>query len=238
MDLTRKLAEGVGSWLQYQYACNNCDLFSEQFLTEPIGRILSSNANQRVIAEYQHPILGPLSNGPGRKPSVDFVVCHPYPNIKIAVESKWIGKTKPSIEKIIWDIIRLELIANETGADCFFLLGGMKKSLDAYFKNTNFAGRSTIDHPKPILLTDKNLLQQFDLSGAVGHRRKVMKKLFSSYQDIPFPSKIMTRRSNPFPEFCKSNQYQIYVWKISSIGNRSIFYPKNARHYVTSTARL
>ena len=176
MELARKLAEGTGAWLQYQFACHNSGLFSERFLSEPIGRILASTTTERVIAEHPHPVLAPLSKGPGAKPSVDFVVQDPYPKVRVAVESKWIGQSKPSVSSIMWDLIRLEMIAHAEDADCFFVLGGMKRSLDAYFLQDSFAAR----HPHgPVLHAYKNFKLEVTLAATVTHRIPMMKKLFA-----------------------------------------------------------
>jgi hypothetical protein len=228
MELARKLAEGTGAWLQYQYACNNSGLFSERFLAEPIGRILASITTEQVLAEHPHPVLAPLARGPGAKPSVDFVVQDPHPKVRVAVESKWLGQTRPSVRSIMWDLIRLEMIAHAEGADCFFVLGGMKRSLDAYFLRDAFAGK----HPHgPVLHASKNYKLEVTLAATVPHRMPMMKKLFANYQDVAFPHKILTRRTNPFPHACKSNQFQIYVWHVSSKGKRDVFFPRNSKHY-------
>lgn len=228
MELARKLAEGTGAWLQYQYACNNSGLFSERFLAEPIGRILSSTTSERVIAEHPHPVLAPLTKTAGAKPSVDFVILDPYPKVKVVVESKWIGKSKPSVKAIIWDLIRLEMIANADGADCFFILGGMKRSLDAYFTKDAFAGPN---QNSSVLHAYKNHIHEVTLAATATHRIPLMRKLFKPYQNLAFPHKIMTRRTDPFPLSCKANQYQIYVWHISSKSKRDIFYPYKSKHY-------
>lgn len=228
MDLARKLAEGTGAWLQYQYACHNSGLFSERFLAEPIGRILSATTTERVVAEYPHPVLAPLATGRGAKPSVDFVVQDPYPKIRVAVESKWLGRTSPGVGAIMWDLIRLEMIAHAEGADCFFLLGGQKRKLDAYFRQESFAAK----HPHgPVLHAYKNLKLEVTLAATVPHRIRMMKKLFAEHQNVAFPHKFIARRTDPFPADCKANQYQIYVWHISSKTRRDIFYPKNSKHY-------
>ncbi|MFC4527269.1 hypothetical protein ISN76_11230 [Dyella halodurans] len=230
MELARKLSEGVGSWLQYQHACHRSGLFSERYLAEPIGQILSAHTRARVNAEYHHPVLAPLATGPGAKPSVDFVVLEPYPKVSVAVESKWIGQTKPSVQSIMWDLIRLELIAHTEGAECFFVLGGMRRSLDAYFKQKIFTGPK-LPH-NPILHTKTNDKFQVNLSPTAAYRVAMMKKIFAKYQSTAFPHRVIARRTDPFPVDCKANQYQIYVWHITSKVKRDIFYPKNSTHYV------
>ncbi|MDP9995827.1 hypothetical protein J2W28_006143 [Variovorax boronicumulans] len=230
MEFARKLAEGTGAWLQYQHSCNRTGLFSERFLTEPIAEILAAHTNSRVIAEHHHPVLAPLAKGKGAKPSVDFVVLDPYPKVKMAIESKWIGATKPSIGSIMWDLIRLEMIANLDGAECFFLLGGMKRSLDAYFSDESFRGPKNVH--QPVLQALKNVKFDVTVAASARHRIPVMKKLFEKYQETEFPHAISTRRTEPFPADCKSNQYQIYVWHVSSKPKRDIFFPGNSKHYV------
>ncbi|MBP1861576.1 hypothetical protein [Rhizobium herbae] len=156
MNYARLLCEGVGSWLQFEHACDRSGLFSEKYLTQPIGQILSARSGNRVRAEYVHPVLSELAKGPGRRPEIDFVVCDPYPSITIAVESKWIGKTKPSVDKIFWDLIRLEMLAHHSKARCFFVLGGMRSDLNSYFKHKLFSGIEPGEQTRPLLRTDIN----------------------------------------------------------------------------------
>jgi len=143
MDYARLLTQGAGAWLQFEHACDRGGLFSEKYLAHPIGQILSARSGNRAIAEYKHPVLAPLAKGAGHRPEVDFVVCEPYPRVSIAVESKWIGRTKPSLQSILWDMIRLELLAHQEKARCFFVLGGKRADLDKYFANEVFSGAST-----------------------------------------------------------------------------------------------
>ena len=231
MNYARLIAEGVGSWLQFEHACGRSSLFSEKYLTHPIGQIISARSSNRVQAEYVHPILAELSEGPGRRAEIDFVVCDPYPKIALAVESKWIGHTRPSIDRVIWDLIRLELIAHAYGARCFFVLGGTRADLDDYFKRKDFVGMRKSRIKRPLLRTDSNLMHRTALVPLDGTPVKLMKKLFEPYQDFQFPHYIMSRRSDPFPNDGPNNRFQIYVWEISSRENRETFKPKNSRHY-------
>jgi hypothetical protein len=47
MNYARLLADGVGSWLQYEHACGHSGLFSEKYLAQPIGHILSGRSGNR-----------------------------------------------------------------------------------------------------------------------------------------------------------------------------------------------
>lgn len=231
MNYARLLCEGVGSWLQFEHACDRSGLFSEKYLAQPIGQILSARAGNRVRAEYVHPILSELAKGPGRRPEVDFVVCDPYPTITIAVESKWIGKTKPSLDKILWDLIRLEMLAHHSKARCFFVLGGTRADLDGYFRHKLFSGVSPGLPTRPLLRTDINAAHKTALVPTNDLRIPLLKKIFEPMQSFEFPHHIVSRRSEPFPSEGPGKRYQIYAWEISCAGNRETFRPKNSKHY-------
>ena len=236
MNLARLLTEGAGSWLHFEYCCDRSGVFSEKYLTSAIGQILSARSGTRTVAEYKHPVFAPLMKGPGRRPEVDFVVFENYPTIRYAVESKWVGRSWPTISDVIWDIIRLELISNQSGADCFFVLGGMRSKLAAFFAQEAFAGPVGLVPARPILRTDTNHIHSLPLVPVVTHRNKIFRNLFQNFQSFDFPHKIVTRRSAPFPAECKGSQYQVYSWQISPAVKRETFRPENLRHYRFSTS--
>jgi hypothetical protein len=231
MDYARLLTVGVGSWLQFESACDRSGLFSEKYLAHPIGQILSARSGNRALAEYKHSVLAPLATGPGRRPEIDFVICESYPNVSVAVESKWIGQSEPSVQSVLWDLIRLELLAHHENARCFFVLGGKRAALERLFAREAFSDASSRPHRRPLLRHDSNHLHKIDLVPTVGVRIPLLKALFSPYQDFEFPHKILTRRSAPFPPNPKSSYFQVYTWEISSRGRQHVFRPGNSHHY-------
>ncbi|MCQ0990340.1 hypothetical protein [Jiella marina] len=234
MDYTRILAEGVGAWLKFEYACDRSGLFSEKYLSHPIGQILSSRTGNLAQAEYKHPILAELSKGVGRRPEIDSVVCDPYPAINVAVESKWLGKTKPNAKDIMWDLIRLELIANKFNARCFFILGGKRSDLESYFSRKAFSGKQESGMARPLLLHNRNIVHKTNLVPHNNPRVSLLKKLFESYQDFDFPHRLLTRRSAPFPPGARAKDPQVFVWEVMSAPNRETFQPRNSAHYSAS----
>lgn len=223
MDYARLLAHGVGSWLQFEQACGHSGLFSEKYLAQPIGHILSGRSGNRALAEYTHPVLGSAASGPGRRPAIDFAVCNPYPKVEIGVESKWIGKTQPDVESIVWDIIRLELLVHHEGARCFFVLGGKRGDLEGLFANEMFRHGSTNRRPQPFLRHESNILHTVSLGPIDGVRIPLLGSTFEKYSELKFPSQVVTRRSAPFPEAQIKNGYQIYVWEVRSVARRTTF---------------
>jgi hypothetical protein len=131
MPLVKKLTEGLGSWLHYEYCCDRSELFSEKYMAPPVGVLLSSTQNGAVFAEFEHPILTGAMVGRGRRPAIDFVVCNDYPTPVVAIETKWIGKTKITVESLLWDLVRLALLNYQFNTSCYFMLGGKKGDLAA-----------------------------------------------------------------------------------------------------------
>ncbi len=231
IDYAKLLARGIGGWLQFERACSRSGLFGEKYLAHPIGQILSARSGNRARAEYKHPILAPLASGPGRRPEVDFVVCENYPAVSLAVESKWIGRSKPSVQSILWDLIRLELLAHHEGARCFFILGGQRSALENYFSQLTFSDAKTKPQSRPLLRHDDNVRHRTFLVPVDSVRIDILKKLFAPYQDQEFAHKFYSRRTKPFPDPCPANGFQVYVWEISAASNREIFKPRNSKHY-------
>jgi hypothetical protein len=231
MDLARILNQGVGSWLHFEYSCNRSGLFNEKYLSYPIGQLLSARYGNRVLAEFLHPILAPMMTGPGRRPQVDFAYCDPYPTVKVAVETKWIGRRKVSIEEIVWDLIRLELISANSNAECFFMIGGRRKSLESLFTSEKFSGPNSAPDQRPILDWTNNEMKSFWLTPRYSYRIPLLRNVFKGTPDIEYPQRIITRRTEPFPKDCKMQGFQVYSWKIAAAEKRQTFRAKQARHY-------
>lgn len=232
MTLGRRLAEGIGAWLMFEFSCDRSGLFNEKYLSPPIGQILSSKYGDRVISEYQHGPLSDLMTGKGRRPEIDFAICDPYPDVKVAIESKWVGKSKPSIDRIIWDLIRLEMLAHKYGAECYFVLGGKKASVDAFLADKKFTGPNQLES-EGVLNSKRNHVHYLKLTPDVRYRNRTMKKIFERYQDTKFPLKIKTVRHTPFPENPNKAQYQVIVWRIESLGRDKHFRPRNSLYYAS-----
>lgn len=215
-DFARLLARGVGSWLQFEHACGHSELFSEKYLAQPIGHILSSRSGNRARAEFTHKVLAERMQGSGRRPAVDFVVCDNYPTVSIGVESKWIGKTDVSVESIVWDLVRLELLCHYDGARCFFVLGGRARNLSQLFADSTFAKGSSNRSRKPFLRHDINAVHTIRIAPTDTKKLGLLDTAYQKFPDLDFPAEIISRRTAPFPENQNTYGFQIYVWEISS----------------------
>jgi hypothetical protein len=233
-NLARRLSEGVGSWMHFEYLCRRSGLFNEHYLTVPVGQILSAVFGERVHSEFEHPILGPLMKGSGRRPSLDFVYCDPYPEIRVAVETKWAGSKHATVENIVWDLLRLELIANRFGAVCIFLLAGKRSALIDLFNDRDFAGPPHTPGRAPILREKSNGMSKLSLLPDKPSRIPMLRSVFIRCQDIPVPHALYTRRAEPFPSECRGKNFQVFAWEVISAPDRQEFVPRENPYFAVS----
>lgn len=151
MKNARALVETIGSWLHFELLCGREELFSERYLSYPIGQFLSNRHGNALRAEYPHPILSEARERRGDKPRIDFAVLDSEDNVEVAVETKWLGaSTQPVpgtlIPAVIRDILRLELLASHFDTAAFLIMAGRKRDFKRLFGSAAFAGHS--DHPQ------------------------------------------------------------------------------------------
>lgn len=226
------IAQAVGAWLQYEFACDRSNLFCESYLAVPIANALATIYRNQVRSEYLHPVLAPTRQGPGRRPEVDFAVVANYPDVTCVLESKWIGKVGVSAGDILWDLLRLELIAHNSKAPAFFLLAGQRRVLDKFFESKTFLGAQTsAGRHRPLLKLPGRRGGNIRVDTPNHDRQPAFNKLFRDYQRTSFTSQITTSRGVAYPESCPLYQYQAYAWQVLSPAEVPRFIPRNNRHY-------
>jgi hypothetical protein len=228
MDPAKRLAQAAGAWLQYEFACNRSELFNERCMSAPIASGLYAIYKQEVRSEFLHPVLGPVKSGPGRRPEVDFAVVKNYPHVSCVLESKWVGANGLSIEEIVWDLLRLELIVYNEKATGFFLMAGRRKHLESLFHSTAFVGKPTSSGKyRRILKMARHRQSRIRVDSPTLDRQKIFQRLLTPYQDVSFPSVITTSVGHRYPEVCPMFQYQAYVWHVFAPTGTPRFYPRN-----------
>lgn len=232
MYLIRRISEGLGAWLHFEFCCDRSELFSERYLSVPLGIILSSAGEGDAIAEFKHPVLSKHMNGCGRRPAVDFVVCKDYPTPKIAIETKWVGDSGLSVDSIIWDLIRLSLLHIEYGTTCYFVLGGQRRLLDKLFSSKDFLGHNNSNRLRPILNTTNNHFCSLNLVPADHWRVPLLRDVFKGWPaELSCPQSIVTKRSEPFPVDPPISRYQVYAWEVSYANSKGSFMPAENKYY-------
>jgi hypothetical protein len=234
MDLDRTLARGIGGWLQFEHACHRSSIFSEKYLAVPIAQILNTKYGRNVHAEVKHPILGDLSPGRGRPPEIDFVVTDEQQNMKVAIETKWVGETvtKQTVERVIWDLVRLAMIGNNDTIECYFVLAGKKKDLWKLFNNKHFNGELDKNkRTRPILKVRPADFMDVRIDSPRKDRLDLLKPIFALCQDVALPMRLGTGHTRVYPESAFNYEYQVYVWEVLPNKQKIVFKPKNHTHY-------
>lgn len=223
--------------MQYEFACGRSMLFSERYLSVPIANALHSIYKNEVRAEYLHPAPAPKQSGRGRRPEVDFAVIRDYPNVECVVESKWVGANGLGAEEVIWDLLRLELIAHHTGAKAFFILAGRRRHLEAFFRSRAFLGKQdTRGKFKRLLKLDSRKNARVRVDNPSPDRLKTFRKLLSAYPDVSFGSRVTTSVGHRYPEVCPMFQYQAYAWEVTAPISTTRFKPMDHQLYASSAS--
>lgn len=230
MHIARKLSEGVASWLRFEFHCLRGHLFEEKYLAYPIGQILFAEYGNKLVSEYDHPLLTEHKVGPGKKPKMDFAVLQ-NDNIILSLEAKWAGKTTLKVEDLIWDLIRLELMANHYGCTSLFLLAGQRRTIKKLFESSAFLAPSEKRSPRPILKDGVHRSMALRLDTPPKQRERIMKKLLSRYPDIEMPSKISSGKPFYYPLKCNMGDFQVYVWQIEPSTPRECFLARKHKLY-------
>lgn len=207
-------------------------------MSAPIANVLYVSYKQNVHSEFLHPVLATHMTGRGRRPEVDFAVVNDYPNLTCVLESKWLGPRGLSEDELIWDLIRLELVAHHARADAFFLLAGKKRNIDRFFKSKTFLGVAKKGKYRRLLKLDSRRNARIRVDTPPKDRVKTFQRLLRPYQDISFSSRITTSICQFYPRDIPAFQYQAYVWQVLKPANTPRFMPRNHSLYKMQKSTL
>lgn len=230
MNTAKRLAMAAGAWLQYEFACQRDTLFNERSLVTPISNVLKAVYKHEVHTEFLHPVLAPLKSGPGRRPEVDFAVVQKYPEIICAVETKWVGAGGIKMEELLWDVLRLELIAHSAKADAYFVLAGRRKHLGDFLDSKAFVGQVRSKGKVQTILKMRPQ-PRIKITNPLPEREGLFQKVLAEYQDLSFPVEVSTTVGQMYPEPCPTFQYQAYAWQIHFPPSMRRFYPRDHKLY-------
>ena len=204
-------------------------------MSVPIANALLTVFGGSVHSEYLHPVLAPLAVGPGRRPEVDFAVVKNYPKVDCVVESKWIGKNGVSASEIIWDLLRLELVAYHESASAYFLLAGKRKHLERFFQSSSFLGKPARDGTyRRLLKLDRRANARIRVDNPPRDRLQTFQKLLSPYQSLSFSSRVTTSTPHVYPIESPMFQYQVYAWQVIAVPGTPRFRPEDHSFYKSS----
>lgn len=215
--------ECIGYWLNYEHLCKRRELFSESYLTIPIGQFLISRHGGLVKKEYPHPFLNDSIGKKGKKASIDYVVVNNDKSIELAIETKWISGSPTLVKDIVRDLIRLSMIARNCDASAYFILAGEKKLADRLFGSIAFNGDK--NNPAPILPIEGRKQKTLKLANCQKHEEKIIASAVEIFKNVDIGKSIHVKIFGAYPRKVKDNQFVVYGWRISKRSN-DIYKPK------------
>jgi hypothetical protein len=218
------LAIALRCWIDFQIHCGREQLLSESYMTQPIGEFLMAHYSGFLHREENHPQFKKAKSG--RPKQVDYVLKSREKRLfDFAVECKWIGSTKPTRQSIVDDVMRLECLRRPTGdqGSCnrFFILAGRKKTVASFFKSRI---NKTGEKPAPLFIRgflpteEAANLGSFKVRQCKKYYRAFFKDFSEGYDsELPRSYRVRLVASK------ESEESQVYIWKIGSMGKRTPF---------------
>jgi hypothetical protein len=209
-NVQRRLAEGTSSWLLFEFHCKRGDLFSEKYLTVPVGQILTGLFPGQIKSEVNHPLLLKTSRV-GRPPQLDFVIVKDG-IWQVVIETKWVGKTEITVSQIIWDLMRLEILARLNNSVCYFILAGFNKKIVSLLENTHFNS----SNPVKSITTLTSTKISIDLSKLQQPIKDSLNVKMGKYPTCYFSEVISCDIPHFYPEKNINMSFKTLVWKVNA----------------------
>lgn len=229
------ITEALEYWLNFEALCKRYELFCEAYMAYPIGQYLRERYSNNLRTEYPHPIMEQLKTGSGDKRRIDFVVVGEKnkqtqkTSIELALETKWCSGKKFNLANIIKDIVRLELIANEYNASCYFILAGRKKHLQRVFKMKQFGGDGDTNNLLAIGSEKSSILKIYPPPNM---RKKILKNALKPFRSLKIANTIKINRLKPYASDETSiDKILVYGWRIVKRKSIHRFEPKDIFDY-------
>ncbi len=216
----KDLARALSCWLEFQRGCKREALFSESFISQPVGEFLQAHHSGRVQLEWDHPNLNPL-NRKGRPRQVDFALFSKNKDRPVAaVEAKW-AETAFNAQRFLDDVLRLECVRNEQGQHMtrYFLFSGETTSMQealGYEVNSGGGRKTFLNYVLPLTSYERTIeVKNCDL-----WLREYYQSFASTYTvEVPLS----------FRTTCVADEtagrIRTLIWKIGSMKNRQTFAP-------------
>jgi len=216
-DMTRAL----GAWLNFQIYCGRQTLLSEDYLSQPLAEFLTPLFPNRIEAEWTAPQF--KKKGRGRPRQIDYIAKsrdseHPV----TAIEAKWIADTEIQKQRLVDDILRLEMlrVAGDNGkirhTQRLFLLAGTVAEMGTALASKI---RCTGDHDFfPCFLPLIKQTSKIAIKGCADQIRPFFKSFAQGYKvKLPKSYKVELLADH------SADKVRIMVWRVDSSQKRQEF---------------
>jgi hypothetical protein len=216
-----QLAKALGAWLNFQIYCGRKTLLSEDYLSQPLAEFLTPLFPNRIEAEWTAPQF--KKKGRGRPRQIDYIAKsrdaeHPV----IAIEAKWIAEAEIQKQRILDDILRLEMLRISGGNGkvrytqrLFLLAGTTGEMADAL----NAKIRHGVDHDFfPLFLPALKQSSKIEVEGCGEPIRPFFKDFADGYKvQLPKSYKVELVADH------LADQVRVMVWRVDSSQKRQEF---------------
>lgn len=215
MKHPRTVWKAVQHWLNFEAECKRYALFTEQYMSYPIGQYLRERYGSDLRPEYPHPVLGGTRPDGGDLPRVDFAIVE-NKEVKFALETKWCfsKRTHGSIVKgIVRDLARLEVLTNRFSCSSYLLLGGKEKNLYTLFESKHFTDRDNgLDCILPVRGDETTIVKiRGHHQEREGYWRRALKPMRGCKISNTIKIKRLDENNYPGPQ---GEAVQVYAWRI------------------------
>ncbi len=145
----KSLINAINFWINYERLCKRSVLFSEKYLSVPIGEYLISHYGKSAQIEHYYKYASGSLKNKVRGFLIDYVVVE-NKKMKIAIETKW-ARTKYKAYRIFRDLFRLSIVKHKNpDCKCYFIMAGKKRDLKELINEVNVQNIKLTKKP-PIL---------------------------------------------------------------------------------------
>jgi hypothetical protein len=220
-----QLTKAVAAWLNFQMYCGRRTLLSEDYLSQPLAEFLTPLFPNRIEAEWTAPQF--KKKGRGRPRQIDYIAKsrdseHPV----TAIEAKWIAETEIQKQRLVDDILRLEMLRITDGngkvrhTQRLFLLAGTEPEMtNALAAKIRCAG----DHDFfPFFLPAAKQTTKIAVHDCTDPIRPFFKSFAQGYKvNLPKSYKVELLADH------SADQVRVMVWRVESSQRRKDFDASN-----------
>jgi len=219
----KKLGAAVHHWLCFQNLCGRSELFSEHYLSQPIGEYLLHHHTGDLKTEMNHPNLN-TGNQRGRPRQIDFcLLSRDIKAVTAAFELKWVSGANIDKQRIVDDLFRLELLRTKEkqNVDRYFVIAGEERDFEQNFVQSQVnsgEGSSRIEYFGEFLDFQTDNSKTVKIERLSNPQKNDCEKFGKSY-GVLIPKSFITTR-----QFGESKDgFTVYIWKVNSVPKRSTY---------------
>ena len=220
------LALTINRWVSFQQMVGRGGLLSEHYLGQPVAEYLLHRHAGLLTPEDDHPIL--QTGTAGRPRQLDYTLRHRQSKkLNIAFECKWISGKAYDNQRILNDLLRLEILAGSGNSEptCFFIVAGLVENFNLRFRDLQLNhGGSRVPFTRT-LFTSPTKPKNMRHTVKVQHAHHAMRPFFRQFA-LDYKSTLPTKFDTKIIARTVEDGIAVSIWQIYSQKRRATFDPK------------